>query len=174
MKSVAPPLDNLFASPDLKSVKAFGEVLDESVAGSPFTSSVIPPIQLPEQNLNGITQGLENQGKTWAAYQNTLEYVSTHPTCALNLVCYRTATKGCELHQTQTVLESPFKDNQAFQKTLIENPSLISTNAKFFQALRDVYLGKMCGFWRRAFFLKTLQVIRLLSVTYSIMNLILR
>ena len=175
MKSVAPPLDNPFASPGLKPRKAFGEPLDESVAGSLITSSVIPPppTQLREQNLNGITQGVEKQSTTWAAYQNTPEYVSTHPTCALNLVCYRTGTKGCELHQIQTVLESRFKDNQAFQNTVIENPSLISTDGKFFQALRDVYLGKMCGFWRRAFFLKTLRGIRLLSVSYSIMILIL-
>jgi hypothetical protein len=131
-----------------------------------------PPTQRHKQNLDGITQEIEEQGTTWASY-HTSEYVSTHPICALQLVCYRTGIKGCELHHIQTVLESRFEDNQDFQNTIIKNPSLISTDTKFFQALRDVYLGKMCSFWRRAFFLKTLRGIRLLSVSYSLMTLIL-
>jgi hypothetical protein len=77
---------------------------------------------------------------------------------------YRTGTKGCELRQIQTILESRFEEKAAFKLAIKESPSLIATDAQFFRALRDVYLQQMCGFWRKALFLKTLRGIRLLSV----------
>jgi hypothetical protein len=99
-----------------------------------------------------------------AGYQNTPEYVSKHPKCALNLVCFRTGTTGCERHQIQTVLESRFDNKEVFQETIKTIPSLIYSDAQFFYALRDVYENKMCKFWRKALFLKTIRGIRLLSV----------
>jgi len=100
-----------------------------------------------------------------AKYQNTSEYVSKHPKCALNLVCFRGGTKGCELHQIQTVLASRFESKEVFQETITILPFLIYSDAELFQALRNVYRNKMCGFWRKALFLKTLRGIRLLSVS---------
>lgn len=129
--------------------------------------SITPPVGSRSGNLS-----LEPIGTANIASQNTLDHVSTYPICALILVCYRMGTKGVELHQIQTVLESRFKDNVDFQTTIRRTPSLISTDAQFFQALRNVYLGKMCGFWRRTFFLKTLRGIQLLSVRFFIITLV--
>jgi hypothetical protein len=125
--------------------------------------------------LNEGAQIVENQHTTWPhtawpASQNTPQHVSTHPICALKLVYYRTSS-GCELHQIQTVLESRFKDKESFQNTIVQDSNPISRDEQFFQALRDVYMKKMCGFWRRTFFLKTFRGIRLLSVSSSVMPL---
>ena len=100
-----------------------------------------------------------------AKYQNTSEYVSKHPKCSLNLVCFRQGTRGCELHQIQTVLESRFESKNIFQQTVMAVPSLIYSDSELFHALRDVYKKKMCGFWRKALFLKTLRGVRLLTVS---------
>ena len=132
-------------------------------------STVSPPSTLLHKQSfpKDVSEGNFDQPLDWSKYQNTPEYVSTHPTCALNLVCYRTGTKGCELHQIQTILESRFEDKEAFQLAIKESSSLIATDAQLFRALRDVYLQQMCGFWRKALFLKTLRGIRLLSVRPS-------
>jgi hypothetical protein len=95
----------------------------------------------------------------------TIHYNTSKPTCTLNLVCYRSGSKGCELHQIQTAKRSRFKSEAEFQRMVEETTGLIITDEQFFRALRKVYLGKMCGFWRRVFFLKTLRGIRLLSVS---------
>ena len=97
--------------------------------------------------------------------QTSPENKNEKPTCSLNLVCYRSGGRGCEFHQIQTAKRSLFESEDKFRTALAENPELITTDTEFFQALRDVYLGKMSGFWRRAFFLKTLKGIRLLSVS---------
>jgi hypothetical protein len=96
--------------------------------------------------------------------QNMHTYISTSPTCSLNLVCYRSRARGCKLGQIQTIAKSRFQDEAAFQKALTERPTLISSDLEFFQNLRKEYLGYMCGFWRRFFFLKTLCGFRLLQV----------
>jgi len=167
--SVVPHLDNPFSSPGLPSdaqLKAMTEKGPQDPSGD--LPTVSPPITLLHKQSfpKDVSEGNEDQPLDWSEYQNTPEYVSTHPTCALNLVCYRTGTKGCELHQIQTILESRFEDEEAFQLAIKENSSLIATDAQFFRALRDVYLQQMCGFWRKALFLKTLRGIRLLSVEY--------
>jgi hypothetical protein len=130
----------------------------------------VPPQQLHEQNSNETTQRVKHQDKSQPAEQSTTEYISSHPICSL-LVCCRTGTKGLQSHQIQTVLESRFEDKEDFRNIINHNQNLISTDVQLFQALRDVYLSKMCGFWRRYFSLKTLREIRLLSVSYLIMNL---
>jgi hypothetical protein len=164
--TVAPPLDNPFASPGLKSVEQFVPIIEKGPEGTSANPSTIPPPStlLRKQTLPNTSKGHGGEYLDWAKYQNTPEYISKHPKCALNLVCYRTGTKGCELRQIQTVLESRFEDKQAFKLALKETPSLISTDTQFFRALRGVYQDKMCGFWRKALCLKTLRGIRLLSV----------
>jgi hypothetical protein len=97
-------------------------------------------------------------------HQKMMEHISTSPTCSLNLVCYRSGVQGCKLRQIQTIYKSRFADDAAFQKALAQQPQLISSDVEFFQTLRKQYLGHMCGFWRRVFFLKTLCGFRLLQV----------
>jgi hypothetical protein len=170
MRTVVPPLHNPFASPGLPSDKQLAPMPEKKSLGfSADLYAISPPsTQLhKKKSTMDISEGSDDQPLDWAKYQNTPEYVSKHPTCALNLVCYRTGTKGCELHQIQTILESRFQDKKSFQLVLKERPSLIATDAQFFRALRDVYLQQMCGFWRKALFLKTLRGIRLLSVRPS-------
>jgi hypothetical protein len=91
-------------------------------------------------------------------------YDISRPTCSLNIVCYRSGAKGCELRQIQTVLESRFKGEEAFQKTCARNPHLITTDKQLFVEIRRLYTRSMCGFWRRHFSLKTLCRLRVLSV----------
>lgn len=170
LRKVVPPLHNPFASPGLPSDKQLAPMPEKGPQSfSADLSAISPPsTQLHEQNFPmDISEGSDDQPLDWAKYQNTPEYVSKHPICALNLVCYRTGTKGCELHQIQTILESRFEDKEEFQLAIKESPSLIATDAQFFRAIRDVYQQKMCGFWRKALFLKTLRGIRLLSVRPS-------
>lgn len=97
-------------------------------------------------------------------------YDIARPTCSLNLVCYRSGAKGCVLRQVQTVLESQFKDTARFEKAISANPQLIHTDEQFFRELRRLYWTEMCGFWRRYFFLKTLQGLRVLAVSSSFSN----
>jgi hypothetical protein len=136
MKSIAPLFENPFSSPGFEPPKYWNGALDKKVtAERVLASSIRPPTQIRQQNLKGIEYRVEYQATAWAAYQNTLEYVSKHPNCALNLVCHRIGTNVCELHQIQTILESRFKDEHAFADSLIQNLNLISTNVKFFQTL---------------------------------------
>ena len=164
------PLNNPFSNPGLPSDRQRTSVEEKgSQDPSADVSTVSPPSTLLHKQSfpKDVSEGNFDQPLDWSKYQNTPEYVSTHPTCALNLVCYRTGTKGCELHQIQTILESRFEDKEAFQLAIKESSSLIATDAQLFRALRDVYLQQMCGFWRKALFLKTLRGIRLLSVRPS-------
>src|SRR5262249_17179859 len=101
-------------------------------------------------------------------YQKSLNYISTKPTCSLNLVCYRSGAAGCELYQIQVAKASRFAGNETFQKFLKDNPDILITDKEFFKALRRVYCGKMCSIWRRVFFLKTLRGLRLLSVSQDL------
>ncbi|KIX92200.1 uncharacterized protein Z520_12081 [Fonsecaea multimorphosa CBS 102226] len=90
-------------------------------------------------------------------------YVSTKPTCSLNLVCYRSGAVGCKMVQVRVAKASQFKDDATFQKAVTENPELIVSDVEFFEKVRDAYRHQMCNFWRRVFFLKTLRGMRLLS-----------
>jgi hypothetical protein len=166
METVLSPSDNRLASPGLLSDEQVTQMPGkENQSPSVDVSTIPPPSTLLHRQTfpNDMSDENEDQPLDWK-YQNTPEYVSKHPKCALNLVCYRAGAKHCELHQIQTVLESRFQDREAFQRAIKESPSLIATDAQFFRALRDVYQQKMCGFWRKALFLKTLRGIRLLSV----------
>ncbi len=92
-------------------------------------------------------------------------YVSSKPTCSLNLVCYRSGSTRCERYQIQVALRSRFQDDAAFTKVCKEDPGLLVNDEQFFQALRNVYTRKMCSIWRRILSLKTLCGFRLLSVS---------
>ncbi|CAG8980873.1 hypothetical protein HYALB_00013512 [Hymenoscyphus albidus] len=92
-------------------------------------------------------------------------YDTSKPNCTLNIVCYRSGARGCQFQKLQTAREDRFKSDVEFQKNRERIPNLIYSDRQFFEALREAYLGKMCGFWRRAVFLKSLRGIRLLSIT---------
>lgn len=89
---------------------------------------------------------------------------ASKPTCSLNLVCYRSGSSGCKLHQVQVTQSIKFEKTEDFAKAIMADRDLITTDAEFFRALRRAYLSEMCGFWRRFFFLKNLRGFRLLSV----------
>jgi hypothetical protein len=159
------------ASPAHKSKDVFENLLPmpsvpplKQAIDSPLVPPTTPTHLLNDSSSNiAVTEKdipIESQNATEAASE-----INTKPTCSLNLICYRSGTKGCELYQIQTAKQSRFKDEGAFQKALAHNPDLIVNDEQFFYALRNVYLKKMCGFWRRVFFLKTLRGIRLLSVS---------
>jgi len=86
----------------------------------------------------------------------------------LNIVCYRSGAKGCELRQLQTVLASRFKSRDGFLRACNRNPQLISTDRRLFHELRRLYEQEMCDFWRRHFSLKTLRGLRVLSVGFQL------
>ena len=126
MELVVPPLDNPFSNPGLPSDRPRTSMEEKGPQDpSADVSTVSPPSTLLHKQgfPKDVSEGDFDQPLDWSKYQNTPEYVSTHPTCALNLVCYRTGAKGCELHQIQTILESRFEDKEAFQLAIKENSS---------------------------------------------------
>lgn len=92
-------------------------------------------------------------------------YDITKPTCSLNLVCYRSGAKGCDLQQVQCVLRSMFPSDETFDTVIEANPHLVHTDDQFFQEMRRLYSTEMCGFFRRYFSLKTLRAFRVLAVS---------
>jgi hypothetical protein len=87
------------------------------------------------------------------------------PTCSLNLLCYRPGYQGCVLKQITVIGRSRYPNEDAYNKALGENKNLVSSDEEFFQSLHAAYSRQMCSFWRRHFSMKTLQQIRLLSVS---------
>jgi hypothetical protein len=87
------------------------------------------------------------------------------PTCAINLICYRSRFGGCEMRQTQVTKRDCFYTDQFYQSAIKDNPDLVQTDEAFFSRVRRIYLRDMCGFWRRNFALKTQSSIGLLSVS---------
>lgn len=91
-------------------------------------------------------------------------YDTDKPTCSLNLVCYRSGAKGCELQQIHGIIRSRCPSDESFDAAKAHNPSLIATDDQFFQEMERLYETKMCGFLRRHFSLKTLKAFQVLSV----------
>ncbi|ROW03074.1 hypothetical protein VMCG_05749 [Cytospora schulzeri] len=92
-------------------------------------------------------------------------YDVNKPTCSLNLVCYRSGAKGCELQQVQCILRSKFPDDDSFDKVVHANKQLVYNNAKFFSEMRRLYKVKMCSPLRRYLSLKSLRAFRILAYT---------
>ncbi|KAK4454268.1 hypothetical protein QBC34DRAFT_290524 [Podospora aff. communis PSN243] len=92
-------------------------------------------------------------------------YNTTRATCSLNLVCYRSGAKGCDLQQIQCILRSNFPTDESFQKARRANKYLVHTDDEFFREMQRLYKYKMCGFFRRYFSLKTLRAFRVLAYT---------
>ncbi|KAF2265241.1 hypothetical protein CC78DRAFT_579651 [Lojkania enalia] len=84
------------------------------------------------------------------------------PTCSLNLVCY---SRGCTIRQIRATSRKHFRTDEEFNDAIANTPSLITTDRKLFETLREKYQKDMSGFWRHYFSLKTLRRLRLLSYT---------
>lgn len=122
-------------------------------------STLMPPTSSsPGHDMNLKT----TKAPDTATFESAAHYITTKRTCTLNLVCYRSGNKGCERYQIQTAKRSRFNSDEEFNEFVKNTPDLIINDEQFFNALRDVYLAKMCSLWRRAVFLKTLGCIRLL------------
>jgi hypothetical protein len=93
-------------------------------------------------------------------------YDTSKPTCSLNLVCYRSGAKGCDLQQIHCLLRSRLPGDESFVAIADANPHLVHTDDQFFHEIRQLYETKMCGFFRRYFSLKTLRMFRVLAVSY--------
>jgi hypothetical protein len=162
MDPLAPPVSrNPLASP-LPKTQDFFPQFGASPLLTPSRDTVESPLVPPPSPFLG--QHLNAEDIRAAPSKGPAYYDTSKPTCTLNLVCYRYGTKGCELHQIQAAKRSRFKSEGEFQKLIKDNPELITTDEQFFYAVRKVYLRKMCSFWRRIFFFKTLRGLRLLSV----------
>jgi hypothetical protein len=92
------------------------------------------------------------------------------PTCSLNLICYRPGTQGCVLRQVRVVDKQRFKHETDYEEAVEQDPDILETDREFFEAMRNEYNEHMCSFWRRYLSLKTLRIIRLLSVRSPSLN----
>lgn len=103
----APPVPrNPFGSPSSKQFGALDATCTTAattqITDSPPISSIATPGDLKPTEFEGRAQ-TEKETATSPSPQNTMHYVTTKPTCSLNLVCYRLGARGCELHQIRAV-----------------------------------------------------------------------
>ena len=125
---------------------------------------------IPQADLGQPPEPLLIDAKSQSLRTNSLQllgYDTSKPTCAINLVCYRSGPGGCEMRQIQAIKKDRFEDESIFLKIMKENPDWVLTDHQFFCRLRQVYLTEMCGLWRRSLSLKSLRRIRLLVVRWS-------
>lgn len=146
------------------------------------TTSVLPPLStIPTHSPNPNVLGseplsLKSRSSTSSTAKTTTTpaqtrpayYNTSKPTCSLNLVCYRSGAKGCDLQQIHCVLRSSFPDEANFYAAVKANPHLIHADDQFFHEIQRLYKTQMCGFFRRYFSLKSLKAFRILAVRVSI------
>lgn len=113
--------------------------------------SLLPPVQ------TAVTGDDDNISNT--------HYDTNKPTCSLNLVCYRSGAKGCDLQQMQCALSTLFPSKDAFEAAISVNKELVYLDDQFFTKMRRLYRFKMCGFFRRWCSLKTLRAFKVLAVS---------
>jgi hypothetical protein len=151
-----------------------------SLAAPEVTSSVLPPLPTipthsssPNPTVLGSEPIVLNSRSSTSSASNTTTtpvqtrpayYNTTKPTCSLNLVCYRSGAKGCDLQQIHCVLRSSFPDEANFHAAVKANPHLIHSDDQFFREIQRLYKTEMCGFFRRYFSLKSLKAFRILAV----------
>jgi hypothetical protein len=128
-----------------------------------------PPISLTENSDHEPLTYPQSLRPAVLADESEQEGYDTHKlTCAINLICYRSRSGGCEMRQVQVAKRDRFEDEESFQKMLNNNPQLVQTDQQFFSRLQRIYLRDMCGFWRQNLTLKSLSSIGLLEVTTAI------
>lgn len=152
------------------------------LASPEVTSTVLPPLStIPTHSPNPTVLGseplsLKSRSSTSSTAKTTTTpaqtrpayYNTSKPTCSLNLVCYRSGAKGCDLQQIHCVLRSSFPDEANFLAAVKANPHLIHADEQFFREIQRLYKTQMCGFFRRYFSLKSLKAFRILAVRVSI------
>lgn len=99
---------------------------------------------------------------------NNASYDTSKPTCSLNLVCYRSGAKGCDLQQIHCVLLSRLRTLENPLIWLDNNKDLVYNDEQFFKEMRKLYDIRMSSFMRRWFSLKTHKAFRILSVSHSL------
>ncbi|KAK4248966.1 hypothetical protein C7999DRAFT_13095 [Corynascus novoguineensis] len=145
--------------------RAIGNLLPP-VASLPMVSPLVanmPP--LPTEPISSEKQLQMETTTIGEGIKRPAFYDTAKPTCSLNLVCYRSGAKGCDLQQIQCVLRSLFPSDQSFETVIAANPHLVHTDDQFFHEMRRMYSTKMCGFFRRYFSLKSLRAFRVLAYT---------
>lgn len=138
------------------------------VSTVPMTSPLVEKMPAPPAATDPAEKpsGTETTTAAIEDTENPGFYDVTKPTCSLNLVCYRSGAKGCDLLQIQCVLRSMFPGDASFDTVLEANPHLVHTDDRFFREVRRLYTTQMCGFFRRYFSLKTLRAFRVLAVRW--------
>jgi hypothetical protein len=100
LRNVLPPINiNRLASPDLEAADGgWNRAIDSYLALVAPKASEKPddPSERPKNQ----------EFKTNSEYDKALKYISSKPTCSLNLVCYRSGSAGCELEQVQVVAKT--------------------------------------------------------------------
>ncbi|KAK3900318.1 hypothetical protein C8A05DRAFT_17360 [Staphylotrichum tortipilum] len=171
----------LFATPNgpVAPVRVQPRIDTNIVAQDPpsgATGSLVPPVSTLPMNSplvgGDITRpkqkhlaGTETTSTHETAESTPSFYDTAKPTCSLNLVCYRSGARGCDLQQLQCVLRTLFPSDASFDAVITANPHLVHTDDQFFREMRRLYTTQMCGFFRRYFSLKTLRSFRLLAYT---------
>jgi hypothetical protein len=99
ISNLAPPVANIpMSSPGQGASEVFHSLLHDADSGS-----------VPAQS-QGNQEGPEARRPRY--------YDTTKPTCSLNLVCYRSGAKGCDLQQIQCILQSKFVTQESFETTV--------------------------------------------------------
>lgn len=152
-------------------------------SGSEAISSLAPPVgnnpmSSPNPNTASSEAGIDDlvadkpgvgqNGRGGPVPTQLAYYDVTKPTCSVNLVCYRSGAKGCDLQQIQCILGSKFTSQESFEYTLNKNPHLIDSDVRFFREMRRLFRNEMSGFFRRSLSLKSLRAFRILAVGYLI------
>lgn len=131
------------------------------------------PIVLQDDGTYEVTQPIESRNlltPEQKLLESIDEFRSRSPsndeveTCALNLLCYRSGSKGCVKRRIEVVARFRFATGAMLVSLLTRKPELITTKKRLFLALRHEYHMGMCGFWREYCSLRTLRQLRVLSV----------
>jgi hypothetical protein len=152
VRNLAPPvLNDPMQTPARKSTP-FGEANTPDPAGKQ---------QLGTDGTDGSAFPITaSESRETAAYYDT-----GRPTCSLNLVCYRSGSRGCDVQQIQCILRSKFPDDESFDATVASNPQLVSSDVQFFQEIRRRFEKNMSGLFRRYLSLKSHRTFRILAVS---------
>lgn len=140
------------------------------------TTGLVPPVsQLPMSSPNvaqssGIFDSPGIVHGQLAAMEppdrpNRGHYDITKPTCSLNLVCYRSGAKSCDLQQLHCILRSKFPSSDRFQIVINANKHLVYDDEQFFREMRSLFDIHMSSFVRRWFSLKSHKAFRILAVS---------
>jgi hypothetical protein len=162
----AEPADNDAIKVSRSSTVAIGDLIPP-VSSLPMGSPSIGGRASPTlDRLDAPTSAPSVQNRPLSGRNGPVYYNTTRATCSLNLVCYRSGARGCDLQQIQCILRYNFSTDESFQTARRANKHLVHTDDEFFREMQRLYKYKMCGFFRRYFSLKTLRAFRVLAVSF--------